>query len=208
MSTTMCGTTGHGRGTVGRSLRSTMLALVMCSFISPLAAQQPARSGFGMSFGLGWGSAGVTCEDCDIEIEDRTEGLAGYVRIGGNVNARLFVGVEGIGWLKNSDGLERRIAAVSLVTVGYPSATAGFFVRGGFGGVRAVIEDAIFSVTGEGLSWQIGAGFDIPMGAGAALTPYVTYLNSSNVTAHLNEVSLGTNLNPNILLAGLAITVR
>jgi hypothetical protein len=186
---------------------TTVLAC-LCSLALPAAAQQPARSGFGMSFGLGWGSAGVTCEDCNIEVEDRIEGLAGYVRIGGSVNPRLFVGVEGIGWLKNSDGLERRIAAVSFVTVGYPSATAGFFLRGGFGGVRAVVENSLYSVTGEGLSWQFGAGFDIPMGSGAALTPYVTYLNSSNVTAHVNEVSLETNLNPNILQAGLAITVR
>ena len=192
-----------------KTMRCALLAMTMLGVALPLAAQNgPARSGFGMSFGLGWGSAGVTCEDCEFEIEERTEGLAGYVRVGGFATSRLFLGVEGIGWLKNSDGIERRIAAISFVTIGYPSAQAGFFLRGGFGGVRAVIENEFAALVGEGLTWQIGAGYDIGIGGSAAITPYLTYLVSNNVAAELNEVSLGTNLNPNILQAGLAITVR
>jgi hypothetical protein len=185
----------------------TIGTVLSCLCARPLEAQA-ARSGFGMSFGLGWGSTGLTCEGCDFDTDDRVEGLAGYVRLGGYANPKFFIGVEGIGWMKNSDDLERRIAAVNFVTVGYPSASSGFFVRGGFGMLRAVVESGFFSVVGDGLTWQIGTGYDIPMGTGVAFTPYVTYLGSMEVAADLNEVSLGINLNPNILQVGLAITVR
>jgi hypothetical protein len=181
-------------------------ALILVASASTLSAQ--GRQGFGMSFGLGWGSAGVKCEECEIQTDERVEGLAGYVRVGAHVNPHLFVGVEGTGWLKNTEGVERRIASVSFVSLVYPSASAGFFLHGGFGGIRAVIENDLISVVGTGLTWQAGAGYDIPIGSGAALTPYVTYLGSSNVAADLNGISTGLNLNPNILQAGFALTVR
>lgn len=184
-----------------------VLAWAVCT--APVAAQRAgsARSGFAFSVGLGRGSTGVTCEDCSIEIDERINGLTGYVRLGGFLTPRLLFGVEGSGWLRNSDGLERRIAAVSFVLVGYPSASAGFFVRSGAGVIRAVIENPLIVVVGEGVTWNVGIGYDI--GAGAiALTPFVTWLNSVEVAANVNDISTGVNLNPNFLQAGLAITIR
>lgn len=171
-------------------------------------SDQSSRSGFGLSLGMGVGSAGVTCEGCEEFEEDRMNGISGYLRVGSYASPRFFVGVEGTGWMRNSDGLERRIAALSVVFMGYPSETTGFFVRSGFGGIRAVIEDAnANTAVGTGLTWQIGVGYDIAFGA-AALTPYVTFVNSMEVGLNINDVSTGFNLNPNILQAGLAITVH
>jgi len=184
-----------------------LIALALTLYASPADAQARPRSGFGFAFGMGGGNAGVTCDECAIEMDERLNGISGFVRLGGYASSRMLVGVEGSGWIRNSDGLERRIAAVSLVFVGYPSSTAGFFVRGGGGGIRAVVENDIASVVGEGITWSVGIGFDIGSG-GAALTPYVTYLNSTEVAADVNGVSTGVNLNPNILQFGLAITTR
>lgn len=189
------------------ALRRLAIGTVILSLGALPADAQATRSGFGLSFGLGWGSTGLSCA-CDLDTEERVEGLAGYVRLGGYGNPKFFVGLEGIGWMKNSDGLERRIAAVNIVTIGYPGSTSGFFVRGGFGMLRAVVETSSYSVVGNGMTWQIGTGYDVPFGTGIALTPYVTYLGSTEVAADLNDVSLGVNLNPNILQVGLAITVR
>jgi hypothetical protein len=182
-----------------------LIALVLGA--TNLAAQASPRSGLGFSFGMGAGNAGVTCDGCGVDIDERLNGISGYVRLGGYAGSRLLVGVEGTGWIRNSDGLERRIAAVSVVFVGYPSSTAGFFIRGGGGGIRAVIEDNLVSVVGEGVTWSVGIGFDIGSGS-AALTPYVTYVNSMEVAADVNGLSTGVNLNPNILQFGLAITTR
>lgn len=182
-------------------------ALVLAGSAMQAAAQASSRSGFGLSIGLGSGSVGITCEDCGIEIDDRLNGISGYLRIGGYAGSQMFIGVEGTGWVRNSDGLERRIAAASLVFVGYPSRSAGLFVRGGAGGIRAVIENDLIVVVGEGITWNVGVGFDIGSGP-VALTPFVTYLNSVEVAADVNDVSLGVDLNPNILQFGLALTVR
>lgn len=194
-----------------KGFRSTLViaALVALTATDSLRAQaaQATRSGFGLSLGLGSGSTGVTCKGCESLEEERLNGLSGYFRMGGYASPKFFVGAEGTGWMNNSDGLERRIAAVSVVFLGYPSVTGGFFVRSGAGVIRAVIEDADNSAVGEGYTWQIGVGYDIPFGA-AALTPYVTYLNSTEVRLSINEIDTGFNLNPNILQVGLAITLR
>lgn len=171
-------------------------------------AAQPARSGFGMSLGLGTGSAGVTCEGCEELEEERLNGLSGYFRIGGYASPKFFVGAEGTGWMRNSDEFERRIAAISVVFLGYPSVTGGFFLRSGVGVIRAVIEDpSNNSAVGEGYTWQFGVGYDIPFGA-AAITPYLTFVGSREVRLSINEIDTNFNLNPNILQGGLAITVR
>ena len=81
------------------------------------------------------------------------------------------------------------------------------FVRGGAGGIRAVIEDDLISIVGEGITWNVGVGIDFGSGS-VAITPFVTYLNSLEVAADVNDVSTGFNLNPNILQFGLAITTR
>jgi hypothetical protein len=173
---------------------------------SAIAQDKPTRSGFGFSLGLGQGSTGVTCDGCEQFEVERLEGLTGYLRLGGYVNPKFFVGVEGTGWMKNSDGVERRIAAASVVFLGYPSQRAGFFVRSGFGVIRAVIEDPNVGLVGEGLTWQFGVGYDIYLG-GPALTPFVTYVNSSQVALDVDGIASGFNINPNILQLGLAITI-
>ena len=190
-------------------IMNTLCVAALVVATSDLGAQdaQSARSGFGMSLGLGNGSAGVTCEGCGDVEDERMDGLSGYLRMGRHISPQFFVGVEGTGWMKNSDGWERRIAAVSGVVLVYPSASAGFFVRGGAGAIRAVIEDASNSATGSGITWQAGLGYDLGLG-GVALTPYVTYVESMEVALHINDVSTGFNLNPNILQFGLAVTVQ
>lgn len=192
-----------------RTIRTTLLvAAVIGTTAAQVATAQeiPVRSGFGFSLGLGQGSTGVTCKGCEQFEEDRLSGLSGFVRIGAFVNPKFFVGLEGTGWMKNSDGLERRIAAISAVFLGYPSATGGFFVRSGGGMLRAVIEDGTNVAVGEGLTWNVGVGYDIPVGS-IALTPYVTFLNSMNVALVLNDVSTDFDINPNILHAGIALTI-
>jgi hypothetical protein len=189
-------------------VRSTILALVTALIALPLAAQTDGpRRGFFLSVGMGGGSAGVTCPQCGDIPDERMNGVSGYLRFGGTVSSRLQVGVEGSGWIKNSGGLERRIAGASLVFIGYPSATGGFWVKSGVGGLRAVVENDIATVVGEGLMFQAGIGFDIPLGTGAALTPFANYIYSTGVAAAVNSVSTGFDLNPNVFQVGLGITI-
>jgi hypothetical protein len=174
---------------------------------SPLTAQAASRQGFFLSVGLGGGSLGVTCPQCGVDIDDRLNGISGYLRMGGAVSPNLQVGVEGSGWIKNSDGLERRVAAASVVFLAYPSRTAGFFFKAGVGGIRAVIENSLVSVVGEGIMAQGGIGIDLYLSRGFAITPFANYLYSSGVAADVNGISIGIDLNPNIVQVGLALTI-
>jgi hypothetical protein len=171
------------------------------------SAQAFPRSGFGLSVGLGGGSTGVTCDQCGPNPGERMTGLSGYLRLGVYAIPHLLIGVEGTGWIRNSEDADRRIAAASLVLVGYPTAASGFFVRGGGGLIRAEIENRSLEVVGDGITWNVGVGYDVGAG-GVALTPYVTYLNSRDVTADVDGVANGLDLKPNILQFGLAVTVR
>ncbi|MEZ4585257.1 MAG: hypothetical protein R2909_02525 [Gemmatimonadales bacterium] len=189
-------------------MRRLLTALCLVAFAAPLSAQTaPNRQGFFLSLGLGGGSLGVNCPQCDFQLDDRLNGIAGYLRFGGTVSPNLLVGVEGSGWIKNSEGLERRVAAATLVFLAYPSRTAGFFFKAGAGGIRAVVEDGIDNLVGEGLVVQGGIGFDLYLSPGFAITPYVDYLYSTGVAADFDGVSLGIDLNPNLLQVGVALTI-
>lgn len=194
-----------------RATVSTLLGLALLGQWQPLAAQDASaspRSGFWLSLGLGQGSAGVECLDCPVAIEDRENAISGYFRIGGSPSPHFLVGIEGTGWMKNEGGVEQRIAALSLVGLLYPSRTGGFFVKAGFGGLRAVIENDVLVLVGEGLAAQLGLGWDISLGESVALTPYVNAIASRETTSTLNDATVPYELNPNILQFGLALTVR
>jgi hypothetical protein len=114
-------------------------------------------------------------------------GLSGIVQLGGAVSSRLVIAVEGSGWLTNEPPIYRRIAALSLVVRGYPGGTAGFFIKGGFGGLRAIIEDDFVRFQTDAWTAQTGIGYDIPIGS-AMLTPYATYERTFGGTTWFNGI--------------------
>jgi hypothetical protein len=184
------------------------LALAFLLAMASTAAAQgaPLRSGFGFSMGLGAGEANVTCEGCP-QFE-ALRGISGYARLGGYASPSFFLGVEGNGWIKNSEGFERRIAAASVVVQAYAGERSGLFVKGGGGFMRAVIQSGLDYAVGEGITWQVGLGWDLPGSSPVSLTPYVNYIGSTEVALYFNDVSTGMNLNPNILQVGIGITIH
>jgi len=190
-------------------LRSTCLLALLLTIAGSAQAQggEPRRHGFWFSLGLGGGSVAVTCPECDAQSDERLNGIAGYVRFGGTVSPHLLVGIEGTGWVRNDEGFERRIATASATALLYPDRNAGFFLKGSIGGIRAVVENSLLVAVGEGLTWQVGVGIDVYLGRGAALTPFLTYVGSSQVGTTLNGIDTGISLNPNIVQVGLALTI-
>jgi len=188
-------------------MRRLLAAVSLLVLAAPLAAQTGPRQGFFLSVGMGGGSLGVTCPQCGFALDARLSGVSGYLRFGGTVSPNVQVGVEGSGWLRNGDGLERRVAAGSVVFLVYPSRTGGLFFKAGAGGIRAVVEDATAALVGEGVMLQGGIGVDLYLTPGFALTPYLNYLYSTGVAATLGGTSLGIDLNPNVLQVGLALTM-
>lgn len=164
------------------------------------------RSGFHFSIGAGGGAAGITCEGCEFNADNALNGFSGVVRIGGAVSPHVVLGLEGMGWIRNDAPVERRIASASVTLLLYPSASAGFFLKGGVGYMRAVIENDAAWIASDGIAPQVGIGFDIPLGGGLALTPYVNGLISTNTSSEVLGYNLPMAFNPVVVQAGFALT--
>ena len=111
-----------------RLLAGTAVLIALCA--SVVDAQKPqTRNGFTISFGLGGGSAGATCDDCS---SDRQSAPSGYLRIGGALRQNLILAGEVNAWTKEygEQGVtaDLTITTVNFVAQWYPQPTSGFFV--------------------------------------------------------------------------------
>lgn len=172
-------------------------------------ASAPLRSGFHFSLGVGTASMGATCDACSTNFfEDRINGFSGVLQLGGALTPQLVLTGEFIGWIRNDDPLLRRVAGLSVAVLGYPSASSGFFVKGGVGGVRAIAEDDVLLVETNAWMSTTGVGFDIPVGASAMVTPYLNYVRSFGGATHVNGVLSPVAVMPNAFQLGVALSVH
>lgn len=179
-----------------------ILALIPAPASAQLATAEP-RQGFGISFGLGTGSAGVDCSGCST---DRTSGLSGYLRLGGHLRPDLFLGAESSGWVKSQDGFDETVGFYSAVAQWYPNVDRGFYVKGGVGLASYLATDGVDEITGSAVGITAGLGYDFRIGKKLSLTPYANYVRSGKGEVKVNDVSSGFNVSTNILQVGLGLT--
>lgn len=77
---------------------------------------------------------------------------------------------------RNADEL---MAAFSVVTYWYPSVRKPYYLKAGLGMVTYRIDDGTDRLTSSALGPQIGAGWDLPVGARVSVIPYVNLLFAS-----------------------------
>jgi hypothetical protein len=196
-----------------------LVALFALSVGNALHAQQPearpadgagTQNGFHFAVALGSASVGATCTTCTFEVfPERINGFSGTIQLGGAITRRLIVAGEFMGWVRNDVPIYRRIAALNLVFIGYPSEGSGFFVKGGGGGLRAIVEDDFLIAQTDAFTSQIGVGFDISMGGRLNITPQVTYVTTFSGTTTLNGISTSPAVvAPNLIQFGIGLTVH
>lgn len=194
------------------------ILLIVGLAFTPARAQQagetapnvPAlRDGVYFSVGLGSASVSASCASCgELDFfSDRINGFSGTLQLGGVVNPRLVIAGEFSGWIRNDELLNRRIAAVNLMLLGYPSRKSGFFVKGAFGGLRAIAETDLDWVQTDAFTSQTGIGYDIPLGD-TFLTPYVTYIRTFAGETWFNGFVSPETVYPNAFQVGVAFTVH
>lgn len=198
--------------------RSLLPVLLMLGGSAALPAQQPdprpadapaLRRGFHFSAALGAASVGASCTSCAINVfTDRISGVSGTVQLGGAITSKLVVAGEFMGWVRNDAPIFRRIAAINLVFIGYPSERSGFFVRGGVGGLRAIVEDDFLIARTEAFTSQLGIGYDIPMTSRLQLTPQLMYLSTFGGATTFNGITSPEVVSPNAIQFGIALTVH
>ena len=180
-------------------------ALLVASVSTAASAQShpQTRQGFGISFGLGIGSAEFKADGFDV---DRESAGSGYLRIGGHVRPNLFIGGELSGWTKEEDGLEGTVSFATAVAQWYPTVSSGFYLKGGLGFSNTVIEGGGDELTAAGLALSLGVGYDWRVAKNFSLTPYLNILQSAGAEAKFNGVGLDENLSTNVVQIGLGFT--
>jgi opacity protein-like surface antigen len=174
-------------------MRTTLLRVIALSALcaSPLLAQgyPQTREGFTATFGLGFGSAGVSCDECESERESAP---TVHLRLGGAYRPNLILAGEINGWSKTEDsddglGGEARVtmATINFVAQWYPQPTSGFFLNGGLGlgTIRTEIDledlPGTFSSNTSALGYQVGAGWDFRVSRNISITPYANFFGSA-----------------------------
>jgi Outer membrane protein beta-barrel domain len=156
-----------------------MAAATLVSAPSAWAGHPQERHGFWIGFGAGYGSANGSfdCDDCG---DDEREGsFTGFLKLGGTLSSNVLLGVESNVWVKEESGTTLTLGSVTGTITVYPSATGGFFLKGGFG--ASVIDTSAkfgsFDVSASQTGWGLlaGIGYDLRVGRNISLTPCVNY---------------------------------
>src|SRR2546430_11197730 len=95
-------------------------------------AQYPQRrEGFWIGFGLGYGSANVTCDGCGSG--SRTEGVTAFLKLGGTPSRNLLIGGALNRWAHPRGGASETHGHVTRALHHYPVGSRRPFLTGGFG---------------------------------------------------------------------------
>lgn len=168
-------------------------------------AQYPHRhEGIYATFGLGYGSAKVACEQCGDT--SRAGDLTGFLNIGGALSQAILLGVEVTGWSKVTDSNDNRsTSTVNGVISWYPSTREGFFLKGGvgFGYLRGdqATQEGIKFFDKAGVGYQLGLGYDIRIERNLSVTAVANFYGG-----HVGDIGSIRDVSFNVLQFMAAVT--
>src|SRR6266702_8686454 len=137
-------------------------------------AQYPQRrEGFWIGFGLGYGSANVTCDTC--VSGPRTGGVTAFLKLGGTPSRNLLIGGAINGWSHTSGGATETIGNVTASLYYYPVAASGLFLSGGLGFSTYNVNTSP-SITGTGWGFTACVGYDVRVGRNVSLSPVANFV--------------------------------
>src|SRR3989442_7805893 len=126
--------TGQG-GTMHSTARViALLALLSCAATVARAQYPQRRDGFWIGFGLGYGAANITCDNC--VDSSSVGGITGFVKLGGAPSRNLLIGGAIKRWGPRNAGRTQTNGQVTAVAFLYPATPGGVFVTRGVWGFR------------------------------------------------------------------------
>jgi hypothetical protein len=150
--------------------------------------QAQSRDGFWIGFGLGGGSLSI--DDAD----DREAGGVGFLKMGGTINEKFLIGGESNVWLKEVDGVTITSSNFSAVAYFYPSATSGFFLKGGIGWARLALESGGVTLATNGGGAVFGIGYDWRVGDNVSVNPVLNFSAASYDGGNTNVTELAVGV--------------
>jgi hypothetical protein len=196
-----------------RPFRSTLLTgALLAGLATDGEAQHPqVRKGFWIGFGLGYGSADVSCDGC--ASTSRGTGLSTYLKLGGTLSSKVLLGGEIDGMTTTSSlglpsvgSVDILVGSMTGTVTYYPAVKSGFFVKGGAGFSLFNQTDAVNTLDGMGWGLLAGIGYDLRVGRNVSLTPVANFYfgGPGNITSGSATVATGTS--QNVIDIGLGIT--
>jgi hypothetical protein len=182
----------------------TVVAALAVIAAGAAAAQRPqTRQGFWIAFGLGFGSADLTCDGCTF---DRETGGVGHIRLGGTLNPRLLLGGDVTAWTKDIEGVTFTVGNVSFIAQYYPTETGGLFLKGGAGFSSIQFSDAGQEASGESFGLSAGVGYDIRVGRNISITPIADLLFGGSRDIQYQGSTIIPGLSYNAFVFGVGVT--
>ena len=173
-------------------LRSGVLCGLACLALtaSPLEAQERSREGF-------WGAVGggVGFNLTENSEGERLTGFSAFARAGWAITPSWLVAGDVIGWFYSESDVDLREGFLGGSVLFYPSATGGFYLKGGIGGAFV---DLSAGLPSDGTSWgfgsTLGLGYDIRLGDTLNLTLAADWVfqDVSVYTSSTNQLALLT----------------
>jgi len=177
----------------------------LCCAASAARAQYPQRrDGFWIGFGLGYGSASVSCDNCNSVSSQG--GVTAFLKLGGAPSRNLLLGGAVNAWSHDDGNATETMTNVTASLYLYPEVRSGFFLTGGLGFSNYHINSSP-SWDGTGWGFTTGAGYDIRVGRDISLTPVVNYVWGG--VGDVNQSGAGTvftGWKQNALDFGLGVT--
>ena len=165
------------------------------------------RQGFWIGFGLGDGSAGLDCDQCET---NRIDSWSGYLRMGGTISPSVLLGGETNGWFHHDSDtdIDENIGFASFIVMWYPSRKGALYLKLGVGGMAYKADDGVDELTATAPSVSLGVGYEFRVGTNFSIAPYLNTLASSAVTVKINGTSVPTNgdITLSLVQLGLGLT--
>jgi hypothetical protein len=176
----------------GQSMVVCALSAASWLALAPVAWAEPhpqVRKGFWITFGLGAGSATLTCDGC---ASDRQTGLAVQVALGGTLNDHLLLGMDVSGWSKDEQGASLDIFNSQFAVRFYPVRSSGLFLKAGVGLSLAETSlqegsTTITSDVGDGFGAVVGAGYDLRVARNVSITPGLSFWYGTHGDLNLGD---------------------
>lgn len=138
-----------------------VLGALGCMASTAWAQYPQRRDGFWIGFGLGYGTAGVTCDSCNRV--SRQGGVTAFIKLGGAPSRNLLIGGAVNSWRHSDGSATETMTNVTASLYLYPERRSGFFVTGGLGFSNYHINSTP-SWNGTGWGFSTGAGYDVRFG--------------------------------------------
>jgi hypothetical protein len=159
---------------------------------SAFAQQAQTRQGFWVGGGMGYGTMGLSCDNCDGL--GREGGMSGYAKLGGTLSQNILLGVEMNGWTKSQAGARVTMGNFSGAAYWYPMPTQGLFIKAGAGYSVLSADDGTGAVDDSGFGLLGGVGYDVRVGRNLSITPVANYFRGGFDGISANVLQLGVGV--------------